>query len=50
MSILVVLALFAILSTLALIGRAVDTRKDTGRFDWNTPTNPGRGDPAGVSW
>ena len=43
-------AILAILSTLALTGRVADTRKDTGRFDWNTPTNPGRGDPARVSW
>lgn len=49
MSILVVVAMFAVLSALALAGFGADTRDDTGRFDWNSPTNPGRGDPARLS-
>jgi hypothetical protein len=46
MGILVVLSILTVLSILAMAGRTADSRRDTGRFDWATPMNAGRGDPA----
>ncbi len=42
MGILLVLVLLIVISALAMAGRVADSRKDTGRFDWDAPFTAGR--------
>lgn len=46
MGILLVVAFLAVLSSLALTGRVANSRRDTGRFDWNVPMNASGRDPS----
>jgi hypothetical protein len=50
MGILVVVAILVVLSALAIAGLVSDSRDDDGRYDRDTPTNPGRDPATRVVW
>jgi hypothetical protein len=45
MGIVVLMGFLFLVGLLAMVGRAADSRHDTGRFDWSEPFTPGR-DPS----